>query len=231
MGRPRPVGRHQVLGHPLHQDGADRPGRRPAVGGVHGEGVQAVHAGDHPVLRPRGRRGGAGVDRGGMSGAARAASPNNRSNSMSRSLGRPFLWMLAALLCLLVLIPADRNTVGGRVLAGVLFTTAYLAGFAVVFKRPRQLTAGLLTGVPALVVVWAGIAVAPPPPLPLTVAGHVLSILFLAVTTTVILKAVGRLAEVTTDAVAGALCGYLLMGVGFGHAYSLIEGLAPGSFV
>jgi hypothetical protein len=152
---------------------------------------------------------------------------------MSRSLGRPFVWMLAALLCLLVLIPADRNTVGGRVLAGVLFTTAYLAGFAVVFKRPRQLTAGLLTGVPALVAVWAGIAVTPPPPspLPLTVAGHGLSILFLAVTTTVILKAVGRLAEVTTDAVAGALCGYLLVGVGFGHAYSLIEALEPGSFV
>src|SRR3954470_12657692 len=150
---------------------------------------------------------------------------------MSRSLGRPFLWLLAALLCLLVLIPADRNTVGGRVLAGVLFTTAYLAGFAVVFKRPRQLTAGLLTGVPALAAVWAGIAVAPPPPLPLTVAGHGLSILFLAVTTTVILKAVGRLAEVTTDAVAGALCGYLLVGIGFGHAYSLIEALEPGSFV
>jgi hypothetical protein len=150
---------------------------------------------------------------------------------MSRSLRRPFLWLLAALLCLLVLIPADRNTVGGRVLAGVLFTTAYLAGFAVVFKRPRQLTAGLLTGVPALVAVWAGIAVAPPPPLPLTVASHGLSILFLAVTTTVILKAVGQLAEVTTDAVAGALCGYLLVGVGFGHAYSLIEALEPGSFV
>jgi voltage-gated potassium channel len=51
------------------------------------------------------------------------------------------------------------------------------------------------------------------------------------VTTTVILEAVGQLAQVTADAVAGALCGYLLIGAGFGHAYALIEVLAPGSFV
>jgi len=166
-----------------------------------------------------------------MSGGAGANPPNNRGAAMNWLLRRPFVWMLAALLCLLVLIPADRNTVAGRLLAGALFTGAYLAGFAVVFRRPRQRTGGLLTGVPALATVWAGIAVTPAPPVPLTVAGHGLSILFLAVTTTVILQEVAQLAEVTTDAVAGALCGYLLVGVGFGHAYSLIEALAPGSFV
>jgi hypothetical protein len=150
---------------------------------------------------------------------------------MSRLVRRPFVWMLAALLCLLVLIPADRNTVAGRLLAGVLFTAAYLAGFIIVFKQPHHRIVGLLTGVPALAVIWAGIAVTPPTPLPLILAGHGLSILFLAVTTTVILKTVFQLADVTTDAVAGALCGYLLLGVAFGHAYSLIEVFAPGSFL
>lgn len=144
---------------------------------------------------------------------------------------RPFVWMLAALLCLLVLIPADRDTVGGRLLAGVLFTAAYLAGFAIVFRQPRHRIAGLLTGIPSLAAVWAGVAATPPTPLALTLAAHGLSILFLAVTATVILRTVFQLAEVTTDAVAGALCGYLLLGVAFGHAYSMIEILAPGSFL
>ena len=166
-----------------------------------------------------------------MNGATGRRPPNNQDPAVNRLSRQPFVWMLAALLSLLVLIPADRNTLGGRLLAGALFTAAYLAGFVIVFKQPRHRVAGLLTGVPALAVVWAGIAVPPPTPLPLTLAGHILSILFLAVTTTVILKSVFQLAEVTTDTVAGALCGYLLLGVAFGHAYSLIDILAPGSFV
>ena len=108
---------------------------------------------------------------------------------------QPFVWMLAALLCLLVLIPADRNTVWGRLLASVLFTAVYLVGFVIVFKQSRHRVAGLLTGVPALAVVGAAIAVTPPTPVPLTLAGHGLSILFLAVTTTVILRTVFQLAE------------------------------------
>jgi hypothetical protein len=157
--------------------------------------------------------------------------PSNQDTVVNWLSRRPFVWMLVALLCLLVLIPADRNTVGGRLLAGGLFTAAYLAGFVIVFKQRRHRIAGLLTGVPALAAVWAGIAIPPPPPLPLILAGHGLSILFLAVTTTVILKTVFQLAEVTTDAVAGSLCGYLLVGVAFGHAYSLVELLRPGSFL
>jgi voltage-gated potassium channel len=159
--------------------------------------------------------------------------PHPRRNWGSRVdylVRRPFVWMLAALLCLLVLIPADRNTVGGRLLAGVLFTAAYFAGFAIVFRRPRERFIGLMTGVPALAAVWAGVAATPPPPLPLAIAGHVLSLLFLALTTIVILTTVFRLSEVTTDAVAGALCGYLLLGVAFGHMYSLFELAAPGAF-
>jgi voltage-gated potassium channel Kch len=157
--------------------------------------------------------------------------PSNRRSFASRLARRPFVWMLAALLCLLVLIPADRNTVGGRFLAAVLFTAAFLAGFAIVFKHRRQRLAGLLTGVPAAAAIWAGLVMTPPPPPSLTLVGHGLSILFLAVTTTEILKTVFRLADVTTDAVAGALCGYLLLGVAFGHAYTLIELSAPGSFL
>jgi hypothetical protein len=157
--------------------------------------------------------------------------PTDRDSVVNWLSRRPFVWMLVALLCLLVLIPADRTTVWGRLLTGALFTAAYLAGFAIVFRQPRERVIGLLTGVPALAAVWAGVAVAPPPPPALTVAGHILSVLFLALTTTVILRTVFRLSEVTTDAVAGALCGYLLLGVAFGHAYSVFELAAPGSFL
>jgi hypothetical protein len=143
---------------------------------------------------------------------------------------RPFVWLLAALLGLLVLVPADSQAVGGRLLSGVLVTAAYLAGFAVVFKARRQRAVALLTGIPALATTWVGHFPIEFPRIPLAVTTHTASILFLGLTTAVILTAVLRLRAVTTDAVAGALCGYLLVGVFFGHGYSLVEALAPGSF-
>src|SRR5690242_5085938 len=114
-----------------------------------------------------------------MNGATGPHRPSNQDPVGNWPFRRPFVWMLAALLCLLVLLPADRNTVGGRLLAGALFTAAYLAGFAIVFRQPRERVVGLLTGVPAFAAVWAGVVATPPTRLPLTVADHILSVIFL----------------------------------------------------
>jgi hypothetical protein len=149
---------------------------------------------------------------------------------VNRLFRQPYVWMLVALLCLLVLIPADRNSVGGRLLTGGLETAAYLAGFAVVFRARGRRAIGLLIGVPALSALWAGHVAPDLPRVPLSVAAHVLSILFLGLTTAIILRTVVQLRDVTTDAVAGALCGYLLVGVIFGHGYSLVQLFVPGSF-
>jgi len=149
---------------------------------------------------------------------------------MTRFQRQPFLWLLASLLCLLVLMPADRRTLGEQLLAGGLFTVAFLTGFAVIFKNPRDRVVGLLTGIPALAFVWLWHLGADISRVPVAAIAHSTSILFLAMTTIVILKTVFQLRDVTADAVAGALCGYLLVGVLFGHAFCLVEELVPGSF-
>src|SRR3954468_1290869 len=99
---------------------------------------------------------------------------------------RPFVWMLAALLGLLVLVPAESQAVGGRLLSGVLVTAAYLAGFAVVFKARRQRAVALLTGIPALATTWVGHLPIELPRISLAVSTHTASILFLGLTTAVI---------------------------------------------
>jgi hypothetical protein len=54
---------------------------------------------------------------------------------------------------------------------------------------------------------------------------------FLAYLTFVILIDVLRDEAVTADTIVGAVCVYVLLGMGWGSAYALVEMLSPGSFV
>ena len=74
---------------------------------------------------------------------------------MTWSARQPFLWLLITILGLLVLLPADDGTAGGRLLAVGLLTAVYLAGFAVIYKERRHRAAGLLLGISALAAIWA----------------------------------------------------------------------------
>jgi voltage-gated potassium channel len=143
---------------------------------------------------------------------------------------RRFLVLLAALLALLVIVPADWGTLAARMLAASLLTAVYVAGFVVVLTGPRYQRAGLLLGVPTLAGAWAEAVFPTDRSLLLDIAHHGVAILFLVFVTVVILRSVLRMRAVTTDDVAGALCGYLLVGAAFGHTYSLVEHLTPGSF-
>ena len=134
------------------------------------------------------------------------------------------------MLGLLVLVPADRAGVGERVLAAGLLTAVYAAGFVVVLTDARYRLGGLLLGVPALLGAWTNL-LAPGAALSAAVAaGHAVSVAFLVFLVAVILRTLFLRRAVTGDDVAGALCVYLLIGAAFGHAYALVEGLAPGSF-
>src|SRR5262249_48880811 len=53
---------------------------------------------------------------------------------------------------------------------------------------------------------------------------------FLAITAGAILRGVYRDADITSDSIFGAFCGYLLVGVIFGHVFCVAEALQPGSF-
>jgi hypothetical protein len=45
-----------------------------------------------------------------------------------------------------------------------------------------------------------------------------------------VLRSIYRHETITTDSVCGAFCGYVVLGVAFGHLYSMVETLRPGSF-
>jgi voltage-gated potassium channel len=63
-----------------------------------------------------------------------------------------------------------------------------------------------------------------------TFADYVGGALFLFYALAMILSILLHEHEITIDTISGAVCGYLLLGLGCGWLYSLIETLSPGSF-
>ncbi|MFO0851302.1 MAG: potassium channel family protein [Gemmataceae bacterium] len=141
-----------------------------------------------------------------------------------------FLALLAALLMLLVAYPALRGPAGSPVLASVLVTAVFLAGGWVVFTGRRHRAMAVVLGLPAVVGAWTGYTL-PEQLGPGAAAGfHLAAAAFHGFVLAVIVGWVYRERSVSADVVAAALCGYLLIGVTFGHVYYLVEAAVPGSF-
>jgi hypothetical protein len=138
--------------------------------------------------------------------------------------------LLVALLLLLVAYPVLRGPVGSPVLFDVLLSAVFLAALGVVFPGPRVRLVALTLGVPTVLGVWAGYALPGFPRRPLEISFHLAAGLFLAFAVATILRGVFRETTVTADSVYGGFCGYVLTGLAFGHAFCLVETLAPGSF-
>jgi hypothetical protein len=85
----------------------------------------------------------------------------------------------------------------------------------------------LVLGIPTLVGAWVGYVL---PGLPLAVGFHVVAVLFLGFTVATIYRDIHRQKVVSADSIHGALCGYMLVGLLFGHVYRCIEAVSPGSF-
>jgi hypothetical protein len=143
---------------------------------------------------------------------------------------RKFLWLLAALLVLAVVVPL----VQGRYFAfNVLFCVVLLASAFSVSQRRRQLTTVVLLGIPALVgtsCAYLAAAWTPIPDVLLMVFVHSTDFVFLGVVSGLILYDVLQGKRVTGDKICGAICVYLLIAVAWSHVYSLIEQIEPGSF-
>jgi hypothetical protein len=138
--------------------------------------------------------------------------------------------LLASLLGLVVLYPLLGAAADTRLLLHLFFTLVFFAALLVVFIDRRHRVVATVLGVPTVVGLWTGYFLPDVPRLPVAVAFHVLASLFFAFTILVVLGEVFREKGVTTDSVCGALCGYVLMGLVFGHFYNIIELQSPGSF-
>jgi hypothetical protein len=149
---------------------------------------------------------------------------------MSWLRGRRFLVLLLSLMLVLVVYPALEGMAGTRLLGDALYTLVFLAAFLMIFAEKQHRLLALLLGIPLLVGLWTGYVLPGLPRLPLIAGFHILALVFLTYTVVVLLQGIFRTPTMSADNLYAALCGYLIIGVGFAHLYALVEALAPGSF-
>jgi Ion channel len=143
---------------------------------------------------------------------------------------RRFLVLFIALIVLLVGYPPMHEIEGARLLFDAMGTAVFIAGLLVAFRKRYSRVIGLLLGIPTLVGAWTGYVFPNLPRLHLAFFFHLFAAVFLVVIAVAILAAIFNEEKVSADSIYGALCGYLLTGLAFGHIYCVIEILAPGSF-
>jgi hypothetical protein len=150
--------------------------------------------------------------------------------NMSWWLERKFLVLLIAIGMLLIVHPLLRSAFSTRILLDVLLTIVFLAAFLTLFSQKRFRSLAVVLAAPTLVGAWIHYVLPGLPRLPLLVSFHLVAALFFGLTVATILRTIHEEERVSLDAIYGAFCGYVLVGLAFGHLYCLTEALNPGSF-
>jgi hypothetical protein len=139
----------------------------------------------------------------------------------------PFSALLATLAATLLLTPFVSDDSGDVSRFRFFGSAVILAGIYAVSRRRILLFAGLALALPAIALEW-WLALHPAPAL--VIAHFALSLGFLCYTAAVILYTILDEERVTLDTVLGGISVYLLLGLIWVLAYSMVEHLAPGSF-
>lgn len=134
------------------------------------------------------------------------------------------------LIALIVLFPLLRSARGTRVLLDAVIALVFLVSIVNVFTTPLLRVAAIVLAVPTLVGVATGYLLPGVPRVELATGLHLLAATYFGFTIGVILRGFRRESGVSADAVYGAFCGYMLLGLAFGHLYCVAELLQPGSF-
>jgi len=111
-----------------------------------------------------------------------------------------------------------------------LVAVLVLVTFLVVFENRRQRVIGLLLGAPGLLANWAHNFLDGRALIASEVLHEAFMCAFIAFAAATILRGIFQRKSVDSDAVVGAVCGYVLAGGAFGNLYALVELLSPGSF-
>ena len=142
----------------------------------------------------------------------------------------PFAVLLATLVATLLLEPfIDEQSLFGLARFRLFTSALLLAGIYAVSRRRRGVFAlGLAIALPALTVeAWLSLR----PDRRLVIANFGLTIAFLIFLSSALLYAILEQERVTLDTIFGGICVYLLLGVAWSLAYSILEYLHPGSFL
>jgi hypothetical protein len=145
-------------------------------------------------------------------------------------LRRRFLLLLLAIGAMFLIHPVARGTRVEHVLYDLLLSALYLAALLVIFTQRRLRLPAFLFLIPTVVGAWTGYAL-PGVPDPVAVAAlHASAAVFLGLATAIVLRSIHAERTISADSIYGAFCGYLLIGIAFGHLYCIAESIDPGSF-
>jgi len=140
-----------------------------------------------------------------------------------------FAVVLLASLLLAVAQPLTAGLLGEEGSFEVFFSLLIVAVLLLVFEEREHRRIALSLGLAALVTVWAGRVVGGPASRVLLVGANLLAACFFAFALYQILRAI-LVRQASGDAIFGAVCGYLLLGIVWSLLYSAVETASPGSF-
>lgn len=151
----------------------------------------------------------------------------NVSSLLRSWLKGRFLFLLVSICLLLALQPFFVGFTGLKKLMNVFLSMILISAVYAVRLKKQTALIGLLFAVPMFLGLWAN-----------HFLDHALitnlslgfGILFIGYTIVQILTYVLKASEISRDVIYGALVVYLLLGIVWGFAFTLLEGLQPGSF-
>ena len=111
-------------------------------------------------------------------------------------------------------------------LASILFLAAILS---FCFEHQQRVFA-LLLGIPSVILSLGGYAFSGAISTWVLFVGHLCQVLFFIGAAILIVRSMFGTRLLTSDSIAGAVCGYLFLGLGWAVTYSMIESIWPGSF-
>lgn len=143
---------------------------------------------------------------------------------------RRFLVLLVLLASMLVIHPIAMQSGAAHVLLRVLVTAVFVVALWSVFRTPRTRCVALILGLPVVVAHWAIDAIPTLSHTWVPLGFNLVAFLFLAYTVIVIMRSVYLENNLSSEAIYGALCGFLLIGAAFGHLFYCVDWLAPADF-
>lgn len=135
--------------------------------------------------------------------------------------------VLVAALLLVVVQPVLSGFVDEQGSFDVLFSLLIVAVLLSLFEEREHRILGMVLALAAILAVWLGAVFVNARWLALL--GNLCAVSFFGFALSGILAAIFR-GNVTGDAIFGAICGYLLLGIIWGIIYSALEMMSPGSF-
>ena len=138
-----------------------------------------------------------------------------------------FVYLLVSLLLLFLIHPLSQLFMGTRILMHILTSFVLCTAIYAVSQRRKVLVIGIVLLLSALFGTWFGYAT-DHPAFHLTALGF--TFLFFSFTGALIAVDVFKAERVTTDAIFGTVCVYLMIGLAWAELYAAIELLQPGSF-